>query len=437
MTIEQPTFPLTADEFAAALRRGHGRVVQHVDRHGSNGLEDELAHACVSCLIYDPQCEKERAPWLASLVDRAQMDDKVLHAIEAATRAPSSGNDRDMAQRSSILKELAAAGRDDARHLLYSSLTRLPHSSEVIGAEQIVALDGIDGLVHVARQLGRWLQADPDFWVDDELVAQFGEFGALDDAMAALEREATLDPDVASYLAGMCKTRESRGGSSPRFDVAAWSGAEILAHVNSNPKDPCHRFRRWSAQAADSDREMVFDALLASQEPEHVKRLFRCFVKTGVPRFDPRLLRWLDHSDAQVQWAAANTLASNSHDELRQAALRLMADGDMALGVALLENNFKAGDFALCAGFLERLEDLDEAHFLAGRLLALCEAHPVAEATGCLLDVYAHSPCSTCRRQAVEQLVDMDAVPGWVQAEAAFDADPDTRALVAADRRLS
>lgn len=406
--------------------------MQQIERHGPSGLEDKIIEACVSCVSFDPQCEAQRAPWLFSMVDRAKLNEKMVLAIAALVQAPPPENHRDMSHRSAILKELAAAGSDDARSLLYSSLVRLSHTSDVIGADQIVALDGVNGLLHVARKLGQWLQADPGFWVDDCLDAQSGASTAIEGGAAALEREAEVDPDVARYLAGMRKTREGRGSGSGRFDPTAHTGAEIVAHVAKNPRDPCHWFRRWGAQAASDQRETVFAALLASDEPEHVKRLLRCFVSTGVPRFDSRLLQWIGHSDKQVQWAAVKAVAPITHDDLRQAAVRMIAAGDMAHGVALLVSNFQAGDFALCAGYLKQVDDADQAHHLVENLLDLCEAHPDAEALGCLLYVYEFSPCSVCRRRVVEALIDTDAAPAWVLAESAFDADPDTRALAVA-----
>ncbi len=434
MRIEQPTFPLTTDAFAAALRTGHGRAMQQIESYGTNGLEDKIAEACVTCLSYDPQCEAERAPWLFSIVDRAKLNTKVVQAIEAVIQKPPPENHRDMDQRSAILKELAAAGADEARRLLYSSLTRLSHTSDVIGADQIVALDGVDGLIYVARQLGRWLRADPDFWVDDYLCAQFDTSTGIEGGLAALEHEARVDADVANYLAGMRKTRESQSGSSSIFDATAYTGAEIVAHVNENPRDQCHWFRLWGAQAASGQRETVFTALLASDELERVKRLFRCFAKTGVPRFDSRLLRWIAHPDEEVQWAAVKAVAPIKHVELRQAAMQLIASGRMANGIALLENNFETGDFAMCEGYLESLEDADQTHTLVGQLLDLCGAHPGAESLHCLLYVYELSPCSTCRNRAVKALTDTNTAPAWVLNESRFDADPDTRALVVSDR---
>ena len=389
----------------------------------------------MSCLSYDPQCEAERAPWLASIVERAKLNTEVLKAIEATAQALSSENHRDMQQRSGILRELAAAGSNDAKRLLYSSLARSSNTSDVIGAEQIVALDGMEGLKHVARQLGRWLQADPDFWVDDWLAAQFDESTGIEGGFAMLEREAEADPDIASYLAGIRKTRESRGVASNRVDVKAYTGSEIVAHVSKNPKDQCHWLRRWGAQASSDQRETVFAALLASDDPQHVKRLCRCFAKTGVPRVDSRLLRWIADADEQVQWAAVRAVASVTHSELRRVAMRQIAEGDMAIGIALLVNNFEAGDFALCVKqHLKRMDDADEVHHLVGELLDLCEAHPGVDALDCLLYVYEFSPCSTCRNRAVKALVGTNTAPAWVRAESAFDADPETREFVGTAR---
>ncbi len=245
----------------------------------------------------------------------------------------------------------------------------------MIGAEHIVALDSLDGLLRVARQLGRWLQADPDFWCPDVSTGIAGGF-------AALEREALVDPDVRSHLAGIHKRQRLRS-TSKRFDATAYSAADIVAHVNQDPKDPCHWFIAWGMQATPEERETLLAALLASD----------------IPRFDVGLIKWLWHPDEQVRSAALKAVMRLQHSALRQATLQWIAEGNMADGLQLRVNNFEPGDFALCAMHLEPLNDPD--HRLVSRLLDLCNAHPGADALDCLLYVYALSPCSTCRKQAV------------------------------------
>lgn len=434
MRIKQPVLPLAKAAFAAALRTGHGRAIYHVENHGSNGLEEIIIEACLTCVSYDPQLEVDRAPWLFSIVDRAKLNAKVVQAIKALENTPPPENQRDSNQRSAILKELAASGSEDARCLLYSSLALFPGTASVLGAEEIIALDGVDGLIYVVRQMGQWLQADPDFWVDDYPIKQFDASTGTEGGLAALERKAAIDSDIASYLVGIREIHDSLSGSSTRFEPMLFDGNEVVAYVKKNPREQCYWLRRWGPQATNDQCDIVFAALLASEESEHVKRLFRCFAKTGVPRFESRLLRWIDHADSQVQWAAVEALAPKTHRELRDVAKRLIANGNVPNGVALLVNNFFEGDFSLCTKHLTQLDDADKTHHLVGELLNLCEAHPGQEALDCLLYVYEFSPCSTCRKRAVKALTDTSIAPAWVLAECAFDADPETRALARTDR---
>ena len=429
MEVSPPSFPLGANHFAAALRSGHGRAVQQVERHESRVLEDKIIEACLASLSYDPQCEAARAPWLFSIVEHAKLNTQVLQAIETAIRTPPPENHRNMAHRSAILKQFASAGSSDARRLLYSSLARSSHTATVFSDMEILALDGEKGLIHVARQLGRWVQDDPDFCVDDDIVEQFNELTGTEQGLVVLQREAEVDADIAHYLAGVHKTKASIAAAARPLDVTAFSGEAIIAHVKNQPRDQCHWFRRWAAQAQIDQLEMVFAALLAAQEPEDVKRLFRCFARIGAPRFEQRLSRWLTDANHQVQWAAIRALAPLTHPELREIGKRLIAGGDLASGAALLVNNFDVSDFDLCARNLALCDDSDENHHLAMEVLTLCEAHPCAEALECLLFVYEYSPCSTCRRGAVKALIELNIAPLWLRAESAFDADPETRAL--------
>ena len=430
MLITRPRFPLSSTEFTRALATGHGRAIEHVARFGAGGLEPAIIAACVRSLSYDPQCEAARAPWLATLVARAKLEPEVTDAIAALLHLPPDEDQCDLDQRSAILKELASCGSETAHRLLYLSLQRLTHSAGVVGAENIVALDGEPGLIHVARELGRWLKDDPHFWSCDRIIAQFDEAAGAGCGVAVLEREAMHDADIARYLDDLRAQNEASNRRVPH-DVGACSGAEIVAHYKRKPQDQCHWFRRWGADAPSDQTAIVFAALLASDDPEHVKRLFRCFAKTGVPRFDERLLTWLRPCDQQLRSSAVNALAHLAHPHIRQAGIQLIAEGDVGHGLALLVNNFEAGDFSMFTVDLLRRADLDDAHGVLFDLLELCQAHAGDEARDCLIHVYEHSPCSSCRKQAVEAMVNANTAPPWLLAEAVFDAEPHTRALAA------
>ncbi|MDZ3992301.1 hypothetical protein [Pseudomonas sp. Teo4] len=422
--------PITRTAFAAALRAGHGRALQQILLHGAAGLEDLIIGACLFCQVHDPQAEAKRTPWLFSIIETAQMHSEIFEAIKAEGLAPSHEDLFDLNQRSGILKLLATAGMDDARKLLYASLARAADTADVIAADDIVALDGVNGLIHVARQLGRWLRADTDFWVDDTLYSRCFASPGAEQGLALLERAATSDADVSRYLAEVCTSRDGLAGRNTDFSLSAFTADDILTHLRNKPRDPCHWFRGWGAQASSDQREAIFMALMSVEQPEHAKKLFKCFAKTGVPRFERRLLRWIDQPDKPLRLAAVTAFAAISHPQLRVTAERLIADGDFANGVALLVNNSAEGDFATFVQYLPRLEDNEELHRVVRQLLRFCDANPVNESLDCLLYVYECSPCSTCRKRAVKAMIDTKLAPSWLLVEAAFDADPDTRALV-------
>ncbi len=392
-------------------------------------MEDLIIDNCLHCKSYDPQCEAARAPWLFTIVDRVGLKRKVIQALSALMLDPPAQDHRDLAQHSALLKELAADGDDDARRLLYLSLARMSYSADVIAEDDIVALDGVNGLIAVARQLGRWLQDDPDFWVSDYLIEQVDETIGSNVGFAALEHEATTDPDIAHYLIGLRQSRESQNAASGSPSVRAFTGTQIVAHAKEGKSGKCYWFRRWGIQASEDQREIVFAALLVEQTPEHIGRLLRCFGKTGIPRYDDRLLSWLFCIDPEVRGAAVEAVAQLSHFELRKAALRLIADGDMTNGARMLVANFDSGDLSLCARLLDPTDDEEHHHSLGTHLLELCAAHPRTDALDCLLYVYEFSPCSTCRRGAVDALIDLGIAPTWLLKESSFDADPETRAL--------
>ncbi|EGH13379.1 MULTISPECIES: hypothetical protein [Pseudomonas syringae group] len=234
MRVEQPVLPLSKAAFAAALRKGHGRAIQHIESHGANGFEGIIIEASVFCSSYDPQLEAPRAPWLFSIVDRVKLNAKVVQSIRAMESMPPPESCRDSDSRSAILKELAASGSEDARRLLYASLAIFPNTATVISADEIITLDGVDGLMYVARQMGQWLHADPDFWVDDSIITTFDGCTGSKGGLAALEREATVDCDIANYLAGMRKTHDGFIGSSPQPPGMAFTGMKSWLTSKAN-----------------------------------------------------------------------------------------------------------------------------------------------------------------------------------------------------------
>lgn len=420
--------PLSPAAFRLALKKGQGRAAQQINDFGIRGLEQQLIEASTTCIAYDPQCEGMREEWLFSLLEYARLQDDVLRAIvEAEHQVSTNESSWDMEQRSAILGKMAASGSSEARQILYATLAAHSNDSLLRSASAIITLDGIDGLLRVARLAGQQLRDDPESWVDDYYIRCCNE--PADAVEAVLQNEAAKDEDVARYLAGVSQTVTTRISSSIPSPWQDYSAQQILDHLKAKPADPCHWLRRWGRDAGEVERDQIFTALLLSNDAEQITRLFKCFTLITIPRFDDRLIKWATHPREQMQWVAVQALKLLKHPKIRAAAEFFIDNGKLAHGITLLVNNFQHGDFEMIAGRLAEVTDEDETHRVVGLIIDMYESNPGPEAKDCLLFVYESSPCSLCRAKAFKALVECRAAPDRIVAEATFDVDFDTRAL--------
>lgn len=435
MDLNSSNLPLTSTAFAQALRFGHGRALQHVQQYGATNLEAEILHACLSSLTHDPQCEDARAPWLLRLLQHTNLTSDVLAAIKSKMQEGWDHSEWDMEQRCDLLKEMARSGSDEARRLLYASLVKLPNSSQVLAATQIVELDGLKGLFHVARQYGRWLQDDQDFELHaDWLLFTLDDSIDQQEALSALQQQAQNDADIARCLASCVKSDAPPPDGSKRLDVNVYSYDDILQLLETKSPAETYWFNSWGRKASFESLQIVYEALLKTSDAGHFVSLSRCFSKRDGPRFRPyfdrRLLSWLNHENEMAQWASHRLLSQIHHPEVRSAALDLIAQGRTVPGVAMLVENYEEGDWTYCLRYLKPSHDDVQTHQLVMALLDLFEAHSSPEAVDGLIYVYEASPCSICRSRAVRLMHHNHTLPQWMHAECAFDADADTRALV-------
>lgn len=63
---------MSRSEIRRSLRLGLGRLHLHFMNYGLDEHREPLFHACLKNLVYDVQCEVERAPWLVQLLTREQ-----------------------------------------------------------------------------------------------------------------------------------------------------------------------------------------------------------------------------------------------------------------------------------------------------------------------------------------------------------------------------
>lgn len=438
--------PLSSDEFRAALQTGHGRALMNVLRHGSAGLEKLIVEACLHNQAYDPQCEDSRVDWLLDIIDAAGIQEAIQPQILKGWDSAPPDDYWDQSQLCGLAVAFARRGNVEFRRRLYAAYRKCPNSTEFIGAQEIVELDGVDGLLFVAERAGQWIKDHPQDYIWELPLFVYDERHTTGDAERILRAAASGNSSIATYLERMDALRaedaaESQarpyGGTtesdaiarastkdSPQPDaIDAWTAEGIIADVESSDRDR-RVYRRWARQAPADQLEKIAERLYVENDPERIVLYLRMFVFKGLVRMDPRIMRFADSEDRTVRWVTYRVLANHNHPAVRELALDRVRAGRMTEGeLGLLCENYEPGDWALIEKTIQLGEDADDVHTVTSDLGRVFEANRSQEAYAPLMFVYEYCPCGICRSDAVGVLWELGLAPDWVLEECDFAAE--------------
>lgn len=189
--------------------------------------------------------------------------------------------------------------------------------------------------------------------------------------------------------------------------------------------------RGWGRNATPDELELLFEALLTETVPARLIDLLRCFRYAGLPRFDPRLKGLLTHPDADVASNVLSALSTLRDPEVHAIAREHLAAGELIDGLTLFESKSDDDDLEVIRSLLVPPTDPDDSHHLGDLLLRVLE-NSDSRPGDLLMVVYEQTPCTWCRRRAVELMIAHDVLPESIREECRFDACSDIRRLVGA-----
>lgn len=419
---------LSLDQLRAALQKGQGRAWLHVREHGGQGeVRQEVLHACLHNLTYDPQCEGSRVEWLLSLIDLTGVphfyERRVLEAL------PEAKEFWDADQLVELAAAFARRGSDAARRALYGIL-RQRTFAESLGAEQLVDLDGLEGFLHVAEALGDRMLEDPDLWENDSLLCEVAERFGEEEVLRALRERAARSAGAEAYLEEVLEYRREREDEG-LAERPATSLRDVLEDIDSPEEEAWYKLASFGQRCSEDERETVFARLLWETRRESLLRCLWVFGMRGVPHLDDRLLDLAQADDLDIQRAAISALGGLRHPGVRDLMLRLLASSPPVPpgALRLLGSNFAPGDGALVESVLRLPGDQGEIHARGLDLLHAADAVKDPELAGCLSWVYEETPCSLCRYSAVAALLDRGCGSAELFEECLHDCEEDTQSL--------
>lgn len=415
----EPSFPLSTEQFRHALNAGLGRARMHLDRYDlSSELRQAVLASAVTCPVYDPQVEGLPAEWFVDFCIAADI------ASELMLREPGGGH-WDQAWRFALLAQFVRRGLPGARAALYDCLVAT-EKGDLLGAEDLVEVEGVAGLLYVARHLGAMWKVRAPVDPDDGPLIEFDQTQSKGAALALLTTAASSDSDINTYLQ-VLSARHPRAPSLPRRRPSPSEMLDTIAssavvrpglgyQVREYTEDEIAPIRRL---ASSTSNDLVLENCLRAMSG--CKRL----------PFDEGLVAFLSHRAEMVRYFAARTIGNHREPDVIAEVGRRYLSNDPLVALTILRRSARASDLDQ---ILESLTPPPEAtaHDVALAVLNMLDESSLPPDPRMWLFVYEVTPCQTCRYLAVKGLSEVKSCPSWLLEEALFDANRDIRELASA-----
>lgn len=424
---------MNVETFRSLLARGLGRAPLFLREHNPRPFYNALLEACVHNLAFDPQCEDSRADYLFEMIqgtpDVEFFRDRILEALRKAYRY------WDARQLFDLARLFAQHGHYQARQAMYEKFDRNDTARDFTGAEEIVQLDGLEGLLWVADRIGAQMLSEEDYLPAEGPLILAEEACGQQPTWNALEETARRSERVQAYWNGLRRWRAgSQAGSKPAREYTYPRLQEALASWRGRP--PREWLFQWGQNASEEDVRRVEAELQTEGRRTYRRAYLHVFRYRTFPGQPDRLVQWALTERGEVAEAALMALGNLRHESLRPLALELLGQGRVSAGVLrLLVHHYQEGDHRLIAAALAGDCSPQEYHRRGGVVLEIFEENPTPDCQAALLALYEKGSCSLCREWAIDLLLAQSVLPDRIARECLFDANFQIREKVAPRRR--
>lgn len=395
---------------------------------------------------------------MIGIVDEARVDQELFPEFVRHANDPPAG-DYDywhLSQRGTVLAALSVRGVPGAREAIDRLFieSRSKHPNEILGALDIIEVDGEQGLIQVCAVLGDEAYKNSSDTVSDWLLKNFDEGRGQGASLSALQAVRDHNPGVDRFLSAIEAEKETARARKDRLKLAETPSSDsVYASVPRNDRGLSAErviewiqnapqiegpypssvegrgwLRGWGIKASEDSINQVIDALEATTSPIEQRRYLSVFSMRSMPRVSDRIVQLAEANDERVRSRAYAAFKNVSDLRIRDAAMRsLRGDFVKSGSLELFQSSYVRGDHEMIEDALVVPGDKDELHSVVFDVADICAKAKLTECLSLMLFVYEYSPCGNCRGKVVDTMVELDVIPRWVAEECRFDAMCDIR----------
>ena len=412
-------------EFLQSIKCGTGRAYILAKANPGVDFSDYIIQAALKNFAYDGQAEGSRAQYIYSLHCISKQQERIRRATLKGL-AEEQKDTWTLTQLFGLALLFAQNGDTKARAAIYKRFNPFDRA-DWAGAAEIMTLDGLAGLEHIARKFGKALAKDPNNWQDDYLIQSFQKEYPAVDAWGELKRLAEQDEDVRRYLQNIEATLANQAVLRPS------SVASELEEMLQVPHQAHMRFALRRRNLEPQKIQQMAERLLTEKNKAVRENLLYVFTLFRYPLAHQPLLLLASQRPSgkdRITEFALDALKFLQAPEIREFALQRLSTTTRPYWYTdILISNYREGDAKLLTGLINRFHNEHTIEELARSYIEIYKANKTSECAVPLMALYQKMNCGIHRSILVELLIQSNSLPDWLNKELPFDSYAETQRL--------
>jgi hypothetical protein len=419
------------EKFRSSIKRGTGEAHLILIANPNVDFSNEIIKAATFIYQYDTQIEDDRAPYIFDLITLSKNKEKIRKAIlkNLQTETKDGGA---LELLFNLAKFFALQGDSGAKKAIYKR-----YGKKIIwgcpwnGERAIIELDGFEGLKYIVNSRGEKLLKNPDDWETEWLLDDFLENHPEVNVYKAIEKEATNNKFIKTYLDRVLKSKNVETIGRPEQTKDNYDTVKKRIDLNQRvPLTP-----RGAKELSKDDIKRLADDFLMEKKRIRLEKYMRIFDRVKYPYQDYSPIleiakKQYSRRDRLIEYAV-EALKYFKGTDIREFAMKILSEPvDKSLYINLLVSNYKKGDYKILSQIAEKAHTVDMTHKLASGFIDVYTANKTRECQLPLLAIYNNLVCGNCRKKILSILIENGVLPDHIKKEIEFDSEAGIRELM-------
>ncbi len=413
--------------FLNSLKRGTGEAYIIANENPTIDFSDYIIRGALRNYAYDGQSEPSRAQYIFDLISLSNKKEKIRKAILTGL-ATEQEDTWSLTHLFDLAKLFALQGDIEARQAIYERFLKRPIShSEWVGSQEILELDGLEGLMYIAEMFGKVIEQNPDVWQDKFIIQHFQDDNPEINIFQELENRSKTNRYIKLYLDSINRTDENRKTQVRVTPVFKDIIDEVL---NSKPYLSYKRRKELN----EDELYKIAEQLAVEKNKTNIESLLNIFTNHKYPfdsEFILKLAKQKTKSKTRIPEYAIRALRFLKSENIRQFAINNISKAKRSESfIDILISNYENGDYTLLTEIANKFKSDHIIENLAISYIDIYSANKTTECQEPLVILYNKLNCGIHRGGIVKLLIENNVLSDKIRNEIKFDSDLETRQLV-------